>query len=81
MQFLRMGSMLPRRSESRSVALRKQQGWCSASNTYTTCRQPNCASAVDYKEGHFRPENRVRLVGPLLWNCSMVAKLFGPLTI
>src|ERR1700737_4473305 len=32
--------------------------WRSASKTYATCPQPNCASVVEVKADHFQLENR-----------------------
>jgi hypothetical protein len=50
MRFIRSRVAAPRPSESRSVALWKKLGWCSASKTYATSQQPNCASAVETKQ-------------------------------
>ena len=50
MQFIRSRSAAPRASQSRSAALWKQLGWFSATKTYATCQQPNCASAIEAKQ-------------------------------
>jgi hypothetical protein len=64
MQFIRGRIAAPRPSESRSVALWKQLGWFSASKTYATSQQPNCASAVEAKVGYSQRETRLKLRRP-----------------
>jgi hypothetical protein len=58
MQFACTRIAAPRSNEGRSVALRRQLGWCSASNTYAPCLRPNRTCAVEAKAGHFQEENR-----------------------